>query len=672
MVRPALTPNPFAVTRAMDFTDVQIVHQWVDLPSSGGGFRTLAKPDSAMPMILVGGKGSGKTHLMRYLSTAVQLSSGRSAPDILSDGVLGIYVRGGGLNASRFSGKGFSADTWFSLFQFYFDLTLAEACIRTVRDVLDIVGRNPQDEALACRQILGLFDREIGDADSFQSLLARIAQTRRAIDMAVNNCAITRELPVSIYATPGTLVSGVPRCIAQHMPLLSKTLFVYLFDELENLNEMQQVHVNSLVRENEPPCSIKVGARLYGLRTTLTLSAGEEVKEGSEYELVLLDDHFRAMGDKTYREFAADLCLQRVRTAGLAIPVAASREWLSAQFEPEASSALGDTETAHVKQAAERPWLERLRANLLDAARRGWIDAEDVARVVETISCADHPLVERVSIHVLYQEWTKRSGIVVASERIAEARRRFLEGEQGTFQQSFEHWRGDMLAQILRDTQRPQRYAGWDTLVRLSHGFPRHLLVLMKLVWDWSEFRGERPLAGGTISLESQRLGVRDATEWFFRDARMAGEEGDALIGSVSKLGELLRAVRYAEKPSEVSVCAVSIDASSLPPASRRMLELAQKWSLLTAIDGGRPDKNSMRVDMKLQLHPLLCPRWSLPIARRGVLNLTTAEAVAVFEGGRDGDFGRVVAQKTLRMNGPFSAKGRSDAQSLLFDDGDE
>jgi hypothetical protein len=121
--------NPFVVTRAVDFTDAQILGQWVDLPGVGG-FRALARPASNMPMLILGGKGSGKTHLMRYLSTSVQLAGGRSAEAIVADGFVGTYLLCGGINAARFAGKGFSADTWLPVFQYNFDLTLAELCLK--------------------------------------------------------------------------------------------------------------------------------------------------------------------------------------------------------------------------------------------------------------------------------------------------------------------------------------------------------------------------------------------------------------------------------------------------------------------------------------------------------------------------------------------------------------
>ena len=59
--------NPFNITKAVDFSDQEIHDYWIDIPESGG-FQQLVKPTSAMPMFILGGKGSGKTHLMRYFS----------------------------------------------------------------------------------------------------------------------------------------------------------------------------------------------------------------------------------------------------------------------------------------------------------------------------------------------------------------------------------------------------------------------------------------------------------------------------------------------------------------------------------------------------------------------------------------------------------------------------
>ena len=50
--------NPFDITKAVDYTDDEIYRYWVDIKEHG--FYNLIKPETLMPMIIVGSKGSGK------------------------------------------------------------------------------------------------------------------------------------------------------------------------------------------------------------------------------------------------------------------------------------------------------------------------------------------------------------------------------------------------------------------------------------------------------------------------------------------------------------------------------------------------------------------------------------------------------------------------------------
>ena len=87
------TLNPFNITKAVDFSDQEINDYWVDI-SSGDGFTGLAKPTSPMPMLILGGKGSGKTHLMRYFSYPLQCI--RHKKDVIggikNDKYIGVYL----------------------------------------------------------------------------------------------------------------------------------------------------------------------------------------------------------------------------------------------------------------------------------------------------------------------------------------------------------------------------------------------------------------------------------------------------------------------------------------------------------------------------------------------------------------------------------------------------
>ena len=63
--------NPFDINKAVDYTDQDIFRYWVDI-NENAGFSGILKPNTLMPMIIEGSKGSGKTHIMKYYSYELQ------------------------------------------------------------------------------------------------------------------------------------------------------------------------------------------------------------------------------------------------------------------------------------------------------------------------------------------------------------------------------------------------------------------------------------------------------------------------------------------------------------------------------------------------------------------------------------------------------------------------
>ena len=98
--------QPFDVTKAVDFTDEEIASTWVDLPGAAG-YTQFFNLRSPMPVFLLGGKGSGRTHLMRYCSYVVQRIRAAATPIatfMATEGYVGIFIRFEGLIACRFEG----------------------------------------------------------------------------------------------------------------------------------------------------------------------------------------------------------------------------------------------------------------------------------------------------------------------------------------------------------------------------------------------------------------------------------------------------------------------------------------------------------------------------------------------------------------------------------------
>ena len=183
-------------------------------------------------------------------------------------------------------------------------------------------------------------------------------------------------------------------------------------------------------------------------------------------------------------------------------------------------------------------------------------------------------------------------------------------------------------------------------------GIPRHLFILLKEAYAWAIFNGEEAFRETPLSIKSQDAGVTEAAKWFFVDATMAGSDGKRIQDSISRLATLFREIRFSNKPSECSVSAFSYDRAKASDEARRVIDNALNWSLLVEVRDQR-DRNSMRVDQKLQLNRMLAPRWDLPIYRRGVLALSQDEVNAIFDDDHAEEFDALVQKRVDRMMAP-------------------
>jgi hypothetical protein len=662
--------NPFEVTKAVDFTDLEIEANWVDLP--GGGFASLADPRSPMPRFITGGKGGGRTHLLRHFSFALQRlrHQERLSEGIQEDGYVGIYFRCGGLNSSRFAGKRQDPDTWAAVFSFYTEIWLGRLAIEVIASICSSKLTHDEPEAVSsfAQKVRGLFDVNIPSPsfeshDPLRDLTVTLCEVQRRLDVAINNAALTHKLDIDIVVSPGRLVFGIPAAASEVLPGFSSLVFAYLLDEYENLTVDQQRYVNTLIREKQLPTSFLVGSRRNGLRTHITLSAGEENKKGSEYDLVVLEDTYRSKTHK-YTAFCADIVRKRLLESNCDLGL---KNTLSGFFETP-----GDIQPTIEGRARaltqERlnsdlaPWLTRAEKYLRDAGK-----SELWSEVLLNLRYAQSPLHEKFALLLFYRAWANNERLDHAAKECRLRIDRLLNGKDktGKLATTYKHYRHDLYSQIRNDFGEPQEYFGIEDFVRMSGYLPRNLLVVLKQVTRWSLFMGEQPFRGSRISLKAQAEGVREASAWFLSDAKGMGRIGESTQLAIRRLASLFRDMRFSEKPVEVSCSAFSTSGQGLSAAASHTLAEAIGHSLILEVPNGRRDKNSQVLHHKYQLNPMLAPNFDLSLALRGSANFSSDELNAIFDPDvTESAFNSVRRRLLSRIRPPFES---STAQSTFL-----
>lgn len=674
--------NPFDLLKASDFSDQQIIQYWVDLVGEGQ-LKDLLKPTLQMPMLLLGGKGSGKTHLMRYFSSSVQRL--RHSGDLMAaardDGHLGIYVRADGLNSGRFGGKGQDDDSWIAVFSYYFELWLATNFLKCIQECLTAAPDALADERGFIEDARKLFTNELpSEIYDLASYVEFLTETRRHIDHVVANCAIKRSLSeIEIRVAHGQLVFGLPELLVKHSDNFSSILFVYMIDEIENFSALQQKFLNSLIRYRRGPVSIKVGSRLYGIRTKETLGgSGEEIRKDAEYEMVILDSWLRE-NKAAYRGLAFKIIAKRLKNAGLVLGVNGEAQELRQYFEELDPSNHFQMVTLALVEAYDlegkrRPYFSSLE-KIITGFKPYSADTDLNAyadKIIDDLAVKNFPLLEKLNLYILYRDWGAFSNLGEVAEKIKlQCSEYLVHGKDAApeYAYSLSQFGSDLLAQLYQDCDRRRvAYAGIETIITLSQGIPRNLLTLLKCIYRRSHFREEKPFqVGSPISIKSQVDGIRDAAAWFLEDAQPDKFGPDVRV-AVESLGRLFRGVRFSLKPAECDLGTFTVGNGAGSAKAREILEHAENWSYLIKINDGAVNRNDgATIDEKYQLSPMLAARWEVSENRRGTIELQSDLFNAIFDPKYRSKVDALIRERLRGMREPYVGFDPDDNQAELF-----
>lgn len=662
--------NPFNITKAVDYSDEEINKYWVEMPGNYR-FSDIIKPQSPMPMMILGGKGSGKTHIMRYFSFNSQKirHQKKLIENIGKDKYVGVFMRCGGLNASKFSGESQSGDAWKNIFAYYLELWYSQLIIDIIGEILTIVpDKYANAEIEICNAVLNLFDKKDNNNPQTLSELKNLLHAlQKGVDYEVNNCAITGEKISNfrILVSPGQLIFGLPRILTNILDFLKDVQFIYLIDEYENLMEYQQKYINTLIREREAPVSFRIGARWYGIKTRKTFSGDEDLKEGSEYEKSIIDELLRDKMDN-YEKFAKSICISRLNQAGFNAKI--NESTIDSYF---AEFNIADF---FEKIRTKEPSVRYRKFSKLEALLGKKMPAQESSEIIGNLKYEINPLLERTNLFLFYRALKNGGNLLKESERI---KNECLSYERGEKLEKSEHgkvlskFKSDLIDQLHRETNEDLPYSGFDKLVKMSAGIPRLLLIMLKHVYRWSIYNGERPFKDGLISQDSQHKGLEDAIKWFMDDARVPGNDGKVISNSINRIGRMIHEIRFSDLPPECSLSSFSINEVDTTDAIQKYLDYLEQYSYLIKVSERRP-KNSSSPEVTYQINGLLAPKWEISIHRRGVLALKKHEVQAIFEINEEHDFDEILNQRLLIYNSPFkqktATKGGKGKSPLLFE----
>lgn len=663
--------NPFDITKAVDYTDADIYKYWVDLGGKEHGFEGLIKPDTLMPMIIIGSKGSGKTHIMKYFSYELQKIRCQAESPTMQEGLakekfIGIYIRCSGFNSDKFNGKGVDPEVWSLLHSYFWELWVGERLVSMLIDLRENGSMIEVNEKEIVGDIMAMFLKKKEGIDSFNSLNEYFIELQKDIDYQVQNFMfLGQDRPmVEILLPTAKLTYDIPALLKEKVPFFKNKYILYLIDELENFSEKQQQLIQTLIREKPVACTFRVGTRPYGVRTLKTLRGVEENHEGSEFERITLDEILRNYPD--YPKYVTNILTNRLNNSGISLP----REYnVESLFEEQTNEDIL-RQIAAKKERQSRSYLGNMETKLAKLS----LSKESIAEIMDNLVFPEDILVERTNFLLMYSaiKANKERSVekfIQASEDIAQSAKTYVTGssKETLHATKLEKFKQDIIDILAREGRVNIPYNGLTKLIELSCGTPRTILRLLKAAFDNQYYiTGKVPFEDGRkLTVRSQLNGIESTYDWFFEENRIPSFMPQSrATDAIKRLGDYLRKARFSDLPPQCSINIFTLNESQLSPDASIVFNALLSYSYIIQTDERRQINSDNKTHV-YQLNKILYPKYELALSKRGSINFTSADAECIFNLDKKDEYDAFVDRKMKGYNFPFG--GKQEQEQLMF-----
>lgn len=534
------------------------------------------------PIIFIGGRGTGKTMLLRQFSYNVQkiIQSERNYLEkVKKTKYIGIYFRIDKplLQSLSSLGRMVSLENFEeSIFTHFFELTIFKEYLEIIKILEKDANLLMGNEALSTQilsELLSIFPLpQKVTCNSIDDLLQFVIneinyiwdfQSEKAID--IDNTV--KFAPKCNLIFQGRLSDEFCRTKTFELLGLKDIAILLLIDEFESFSERQQTVINAAMRYNkEYGIRLRIGMRPYGFKTYDTVNSEDFIKEGRDYSKIEFDNPLvKKQNSKNYFEL-----IKRVASKRLAlVPMFVGKNIVEI---------LGDDEDLEseakdiVKGSTKHIEIYLKEINKLHKHDKT-LEVDSLKNIRE-----DNPLYEMECLRLLLKgeslEYVEKALNDYKNKRKSAEAKKFSDDYDKKYKLSFVF----VLCSIYK--REKKAYYGFSDYCYLSSGVIGSFIELCRRAFDLAYFKDRVSLTQGVISKEIQ---TDAAYEYAYAERDMIcriAEHGKKLEIFINNLGNAFSYIHrdlYLRYP-ETNMFPVD---SELSDENKTLLDIACRWSLI-------------------------------------------------------------------------------------------
>jgi hypothetical protein len=585
------------------------------------------------PLLIIGGRGCGKTMLLRYLSHETAFSRLRpSVPDEVGHHI-GLYWRADTHFVNMMAGRDIPDETWHSAFVHTAALVLGMEVLASLRSISRSKSELLVEDDLRSLKFQRLQAFDMSFPSDFMSLEDDLQTRLWALQAWINDVKKAEE---PRFLPGEKFVLALLQEIKPQLPRLKEANYFVYLDEYENLRPYQQRIVNTWLKHSTTPLIFNLAMKRNAFEIQATIGP-ESLSNIHDYRSHDLEYELEA----DFSTFAAEILFLQLSLAKQSVPI-----------EP---AVLRDP--VRLRERREPKYIERVRTaakkllpGLTQKEMAEGVFADDAlsAKLKERIRQA---LVQResaVAANAFFRPALPEATIVTPAllfrqslrpEEIKEELDSLEKGNSNSFTGTRDWIHNNFIGAYLQLYEPHSRacpfYAGFQSYCQLAHGNLRHFLELCHK----SLSRMEEWTIDSSVPPQMQAEAAREASTAFLREVRSFGPRGLQLHAFVLRLGSLFAIAHQRPTQSEPEQTHFSIGEGNqlLTPDDFAFLREATKWSVLyEEPETKKKDSGVEPEDVEYVLAPIYAPYFHISYRKRRKIKLKTDECIVLIRGSYD------------------------------------
>jgi hypothetical protein len=587
------------------------------------------------PRIIVGGRGCGKTMLLRYLSHQSMFSQQRKP--IPDDALLhiGLYWRSDTQFASAMNRRNIEPDIWEAAFNHMAALLLGIEVLKSLGSIAHSASQalTPKDLATLSFSRIAAFDKSL--PCGFDELQLRLQEMLWGFEAWVSDPRKHDQPPF----LPGCrFILALIGEIKSVLKSLSDAVFYVYVDEYENLSPYQQELVNTWLKHSEVPLIFNVAVKRNGLETKRTVGP-ESLSDIHDYRMYDLEADFL---EQDFPVMAAEILFLEAHLAGLESPIDPAQLRDPGRLAERRTPEYRDT----VLRAARSLFPQLTQAELAGTVFQ---DPALNRKLRERIGRALKASGAGIEPDVFVREAIQQASIVspallarstVSPQEIVEELDKCERNEPNRFTGPTNWIHNNFIGCLLNLYEPHSRacpfYAGFDTFCQLSRGNLRHFLELCHKSVSRHDSQGGK--FGTAIPAADQAEAARQASTSFLREIRTFGRRGTQLHTFVLRIGSLfaLAHQRPTQSESEQTHFAIGTGRAFLTDDDWDFIKEAVKWSVLFESKSTKQKSEYEPEGTDYILNPIYAPFFNISFRKKRKLELMTDDVICLIRGSYD------------------------------------